>query len=284
MPRNELCIQCHNAELAPQANGQPGVAAPGSSVHHPMNEMMNGTGAIDVPQGSPSQHKGKCVQCHMVPTACEPQRRAEGEKATAANHTFRIVEPEVAAEALTSAAIGGAVRNMPARRAPPATSRTAPQYALYLQELLDNRQAAMHSWDDQVTTALGAAATEPGLHRLDRRPEARERQQRSERDRQGQLVVEPAGVPEGLHEPAVHRVGRQLGHPQLGLRQDRHPEGPGSGPVRDARVGRHDQGVGHVRQGEQVRDASRAESTPRRRAASPSRRRRAAAPGPTGRP
>ena len=27
MPRNELCIQCHNAELAPQANGQPGVAS-----------------------------------------------------------------------------------------------------------------------------------------------------------------------------------------------------------------------------------------------------------------
>ncbi len=85
LPRNQLCVQCHNAELAPQANGQPGVATPGSSVHHPMNEMMNGTGAIDVPQGSPSvsTRASACsaTWCRrpgaVTPTAC---RRGQGHR------------------------------------------------------------------------------------------------------------------------------------------------------------------------------------------------------------
>ena len=85
-PAKQLCVECHNAELA--ENPTPGVAVPGAAVHHPMKEMMNGTGAIDVPQGSPSVHKGKCVQCHMPPTGWG--REGAG---TAANHVFEIIEP-----------------------------------------------------------------------------------------------------------------------------------------------------------------------------------------------
>ena len=83
-----LCVTCHNAEL----DGPNAVAKAGSTVHHPMKEMMNGTGAIDVPQGSPSVHKGKCVQCHMPPTTI-----SRGDIQLGANHTFKIIEPVVAA-------------------------------------------------------------------------------------------------------------------------------------------------------------------------------------------
>ena len=42
-------------------------ASPGTEIHHPMKEMIDGYGAIDV-SAFPSVHKGKCVQCHMPPT------------------------------------------------------------------------------------------------------------------------------------------------------------------------------------------------------------------------
>ncbi len=66
-----------------------------------MKEMMNGTGAIDVPQGSPSVHKGQCVQCHMPPTGKDRLTGLATDNA-AGNHTFAIIEPDVAAEALTT--------------------------------------------------------------------------------------------------------------------------------------------------------------------------------------
>ena len=157
--RQTLCVQCHNAELEPQTDGQPGVATAGSTVHHPMKEMMNGTGAIDVPQGSPSVHKGRCVQCHMVPTSYD----RFGVPMTGANHDFGIVEPEVAAEAVTTKAIGGEIRHMPASSCSSCHDQDGTQYALYLQETLDDRQEAMANWDAQVTTALAAAAVKLGF-------------------------------------------------------------------------------------------------------------------------
>ena len=51
---------------------------------------MDGHGAIDV-QAFPSVHKGKCIQCHMPPTAY-----SRGSVQAGGNHTFRIIDPEVA--------------------------------------------------------------------------------------------------------------------------------------------------------------------------------------------
>ena len=57
-----------------------------------MKEMMDGYGAIDVP-AFPSVHKGKCIQCHMPPTSY-----SRGSVQLGGNHTFTIIEPEVAVE------------------------------------------------------------------------------------------------------------------------------------------------------------------------------------------
>jgi hypothetical protein len=83
-----LCVECHNGEL-PEGT----TAAPGTEIHHPMKEMMDGYGAIDV-SSFPSVHKGKCVQCHMPPTSV-----SRGNVQLGGNHTFNIIEPEVALEA-----------------------------------------------------------------------------------------------------------------------------------------------------------------------------------------
>jgi len=151
-PRQVLCVECHNAELGPS-----GIAKPGSEVHHPMKEMMNGTGAIDVPQGSPSVHKGKCVQCHMVPTGYE----YNGAAGSAGNHTFKIITPESAASQETTTATG--VQAMPYSACTTCHSRPNDPAATWLQETLDNRQEAMKSWDAQVTKALTAAAKRLGF-------------------------------------------------------------------------------------------------------------------------
>ena len=154
-PRQNLCVECHNDELGPN-----GVATAGSAVHHPMKEMMNGTGAIDVPQGSPSVHKGKCVQCHMPPTGRD---RTDGHPATAGNHVFAIITPETAVNAVTSATIAGAKWNMYYSACTTCHSRPNDSQALWLQETLDNRQEAMHAWDDQVTASLTKAAKRLGF-------------------------------------------------------------------------------------------------------------------------
>ena len=98
-PRKDLCVECHNGHLGDAA------AEPGTEVHHPMNEMMNGTGGIDVPQGSPSVHKNRCVQCHMTPVGLD----RFGTPGTAGNHDFGIIEPEVAAEATVTITPPGGV-------------------------------------------------------------------------------------------------------------------------------------------------------------------------------
>jgi len=94
-----LCIECHNGEI-PEGTQ----AEPGTEIHHPMKEMIEGYGAIDV-SSFPSVHKGKCVECHMPPTSV-----SRGSVQLGGNHTFNIIEPEVAMEAspipvITSSAV-----------------------------------------------------------------------------------------------------------------------------------------------------------------------------------
>ena len=155
--RQQLCVECHND---PEIGT--GVAKAGTEVHHPMKQMMNGTGAIDVPQGSPSVHKGKCVQCHMPPTGLDRETGAPTADA-AGNHTFAIIEPDVAVEALTTNAVAGAKRNMYYSACTTCHSRPNDSQATWLQETLDNRQEAMGSWNEQVTVALTKAAKRLGF-------------------------------------------------------------------------------------------------------------------------
>jgi len=85
----KLCITCHTAGLAVGA-----AASPGEELSGPAKEMIAGYGAVDVP-GSPSVHKGKCVECHMVPTSTG----YPGEVQMGANHTFKVVTPADATNA-----------------------------------------------------------------------------------------------------------------------------------------------------------------------------------------
>jgi cytochrome c5 len=99
---SNLCTECHNGEIPAGST-----ASPGAEVHHPMKELMDGYGAIDV-QSFPSVHKGKCIQCHMAPTSY-----SRGAVQLGGNHTFNIITPDEANEATpvpiltTSATVAG---------------------------------------------------------------------------------------------------------------------------------------------------------------------------------
>lgn len=72
-PKEELCIACHTSSLAEGATFKPG-----SEVHHPMAEMLEGRGAIGVAPTAGAHSELTCVECHM----------------TEGNHLMRIVKPE----------------------------------------------------------------------------------------------------------------------------------------------------------------------------------------------
>jgi len=149
--QKKLCVTCHNAELP--VNTQ---ASPGAAIHHPMKEMIDGYGAIDV-AAFPSVHKGKCVQCHMPPTTTSPR---------GGNHTFQIIEPEVASEAR----VNPIVTTTPTPRMPYSScsgakgchTRPNEPYALYLQDTIEQRQEWTHARVDAIHNELDAAAVRLG--------------------------------------------------------------------------------------------------------------------------
>jgi len=150
--QKELCVTCHNAELP--VNTQ---ASPGAAIHHPMKEMIDGYGAIDV-AAFPSVHKGKCVQCHMPPTTTSP---------TGGNHTFQIIEPEVASEARVPVAVpsGSPTPRMPYSSCSGAKgchTRPNEPYALYLQDTIEQRQEWTHARVAAIHDELDAAAVRLG--------------------------------------------------------------------------------------------------------------------------
>ncbi|HYF91448.1 MAG TPA: ammonia-forming cytochrome c nitrite reductase subunit c552 [Symbiobacteriaceae bacterium] len=67
-----LCESCHTAEIEP---GQ--TVKAGSTVHHPMKEMLAGYGAIGVPETKGAHSEESCVECHM----------------TEGNHMFKVIKP-----------------------------------------------------------------------------------------------------------------------------------------------------------------------------------------------
>jgi hypothetical protein len=152
-----LCVQCHTGQL----NGK--TAKPGAEVHNTTKEIMDGTGAIGVAP-NPGVHKGKCVQCHMPPTNV-----SRGNVLLGANHTMDIIQPATAADVVpmpisTTTPTPGASPvvnyiSMPYSACTTCHSRTGDQDATWLQATIDQRQAAMHAWSDQVTVVLTKWAT-----------------------------------------------------------------------------------------------------------------------------
>ena len=151
-----LCVECHNGEI-PEGT----TATPGTEIHHPMKEMIDGYGAIDV-SAFPSVHKGKCVQCHMPPTTTSP---------TGGNHTFKIIEPEVASEARVAA--GVVPTSSPTPRMPYSScsgakgchTRPNEPYGLYLQDTIDQRQEWTKAKVAETWAALDKAAVDHRLRR-----------------------------------------------------------------------------------------------------------------------
>jgi len=125
MSRQKLCVTCHNGDIPVGEE-----AEPGDEIHHPMKEMIDGYGAIDV-DGIPSVHKGRCVQCHMVPTGYEH----DGAVATAGNHVFAIVTPEEAASQRDSSD-----RAMPYSSCSTCHEKPNDPLATYLDETIVDRQ------------------------------------------------------------------------------------------------------------------------------------------------
>lgn len=151
MPQDELCSSCHNGHLA--AGNQ--AFEPGEEVHHPMDEVMNGRGAIGVPR-MPSVHKDSCVECHMIPTGYE----YNGEPGTSANHRFAIVTPEEAATQTTVTSTG--VKTMPNSSCSTCHGRSGDPLATYLERTIDNRQAYIREQIDLIWAELEAAAGRMG--------------------------------------------------------------------------------------------------------------------------
>jgi nitrate/TMAO reductase-like tetraheme cytochrome c subunit len=142
-----LCVECHNGEI-PEGT----TATPGAEIHHPMKEMMDGYGAIGV-ASFPSVHKGKCVQCHMPPTSTSP---------TGANHTFKIIEPEVAAEAKPNPAQVTDTATMPYSACTTCHSRPADTPATWLQDTITQRQSWTKAKIAQIWDELKAGAVKLG--------------------------------------------------------------------------------------------------------------------------
>lgn len=143
-----LCVECHNGEIPVDTQ-----ASPGAEIHHPMKEMMDGYGAIDV-ASFPSVHKGKCVQCHMPPTSTSP---------TGANHTFKIIMPEVAQEATAPAYITATPRpTMPYSACTTCHGRPNDNNAVWLQDTIDQRQDWTHAKVTEISSELDAAAVRLG--------------------------------------------------------------------------------------------------------------------------
>jgi hypothetical protein len=164
MPQDELCSSCHNGELE---EGQSSFA-PGDEVHHPMDEVMQGRGAIGVTR-MPSVHKDSCVQCHMIPTGYERDQQP----GTSANHRFAIVSPEEASTQtvnLPAYADGGlpaTTKSMPNSSCSTCHGRSSDPLATYLQNTIDNRQAFITEQIEAIWAELDAAAVRQGYADVD---------------------------------------------------------------------------------------------------------------------
>ena len=154
---SDLCSTCHNDQ-----NGDAVVAA-GSSVYENQKEVMNGTGAIGVPNGLlVSNHNNKCVQCHMPPTSYGRLPDGTNGAQLGGNHTFKVIYPVVAASATASGTPAG-LSHMPYSACSTCHNKPGDPLATGMQPIADAHQATMHSWYNMVTTDLVAAGQRMGF-------------------------------------------------------------------------------------------------------------------------
>ena len=105
-PEYELCTQCHNG-----TRGGSRMLQPGSTAHHPMQEMFEGWGALDL-NGQPEQPNGMgaphylawknegtgpiCSDCHYLKTAKSAVWDPQTGLGDITSHLGTVVEPEYA--------------------------------------------------------------------------------------------------------------------------------------------------------------------------------------------
>ncbi len=77
MPEEQLCITCHNGSIP-----EGGSLKPGSAAHHPMKEMLEGYGAINIAPTEGAHSGLTCTDCHM----------------TEGNHLMRVIKPSEVAD------------------------------------------------------------------------------------------------------------------------------------------------------------------------------------------
>ena len=153
---SDLCITCHTAQIT----ASNGIETVGATVHNDQKEVMQGVGAIGVPNGLlVSHHIGDCVDCHMPPTTLQSPRTNLG-----GNHTMQIIYPDVAASATAAGTTGMPFSSCSQCHSRPATSAnpTPDPLATGMQKIADARQAQTQSLYDQTAADLHAAGLRLG--------------------------------------------------------------------------------------------------------------------------
>jgi hypothetical protein len=155
-----ICSECHTAELGGAT------ATAGETIHNTTTEILAGKGAIGVPN-MPGVHKGKCVTCHMPPTSY-----SRGSVQLGGNHTFKIIDPEVAAEVspipvstTTPNPTASPVVNtapMPYSACSTCHGKPSDPLATYLQSTIEERQTSMEDKIVDIKAELGAASLRIG--------------------------------------------------------------------------------------------------------------------------
>ena len=153
---SDLCITCHTAQIT----ASNGIETVGATVHNDQKEVMQGVGAIGVPNGLlVSHHIGDCVDCHMPPTTLQSPRVNQG-----GNHTMEIIYPKVAASATAGGTTGMPYSSCSLCHSRPATSAnpTPDPLATGMQAIADARQSQTQSLYDQTAADLHAAGLRLG--------------------------------------------------------------------------------------------------------------------------
>ncbi|MFQ5595342.1 MAG: multiheme c-type cytochrome, partial [Anaerolineae bacterium] len=93
MSQYETCVQCHTGGLE-----EGGKFTAGSTVHHPMQEMFEGVGALGVDTDIPSRHFANesgpvCSSCHLAKTAKSAVWTMDGDRVVKGDISSHLLKP-----------------------------------------------------------------------------------------------------------------------------------------------------------------------------------------------
>ncbi len=151
----ETCVQCHNGGLP-----ESGKFEPGSTVHHPMQEMFEGKGALGVDQDMPSPHFAAeggpvCSSCHLVKTAKSAAHWVE--------EGGRVVKGDISSHLLKIAMPGEVAEGEPDSCSQCHSGMTQED----LQSIIDRRQTAVKDRIAQLDARLQKLNAAKGLYARD---------------------------------------------------------------------------------------------------------------------